>query len=80
MDKMVGAIIEYCDARDREQWPIAEGYEAEASKVQPVAKPPRIKIRGKNWRGSSPTPASVEASPAKQHPSSTPPGPSPSSS
>ncbi|ELR19649.1 JmjC domain containing protein 5 (Jumonji domain-containing protein 5), putative [Acanthamoeba castellanii str. Neff] len=55
LDQMIGTITAYCDQRDREQWPSPEAYAAEAARVQPVAKPPRIKIRGKNWRGGDAT-------------------------
>jgi hypothetical protein len=55
LDQMIGTITAYCDQRDREQWPSPEAYAAEAARVQPVAKRPRIKIRGKNWRGGDAT-------------------------
>jgi hypothetical protein len=52
---MIGTITEYCDQRDHEQWPTPEAYATEEAQVQPATKPPRIKIRGKNWRGGDAT-------------------------
>jgi len=51
LDKMIQAITEYCDMQDHRQWPSSGTFDEMAAMVKPALRPPRIKIRGKNWRG-----------------------------